>query len=180
MAEGVQGIQAEYSELSSRWKHSLDDTPLGVHKFGGAMEGKAGQIMRSEVEAITNILYRIKTSGWKLRGNDEGEMRAADYKDICILMPSRSILPSLERALDEVNIPYRVESESFVLGTQDVWELLNCLRAIDSPADQVALVAALRSTAFGVSDVSSLSSLIVVDVLTIQIQVSGMDQFEKL
>jgi len=153
MAEGIQGIQAAYSGLSSRWKHSVDDIPLGVHKFGGAMEGKAEQIMRSEAEAITNILYRIKTSGWKLRGNDEGEMRAADYKDICILMPSRNILPFLERALDEVNIPYRVESESFVLGTQDVRELLNCLRAIDSPADHVALVAALRSTAFGVSDV---------------------------
>ena len=68
-------------------------------------------------------------------------------------MPTRTILPYVERALDDAQIPYRVESESFVLGTQDVRELLSCLRAIDSPADRVALVAALRSTAFGCSDI---------------------------
>ena len=50
-------------------------------------------------------------------------------------------------------MPYRIESESIVLGTEDVRQLLNCLRAIDSPGDQVALVAALRSTAFSCSDV---------------------------
>ena len=43
-----------------------------------------------------------------------------------------------------------------MLGTEDVRQLLNCLRAIDSPGDQVALVAALRSTAFSCSDVELL------------------------
>lgn len=153
MATGISGIQAAYSGLSARWKQSAGDTRFGVYKFGGAVEGKAGQIAKSESTAIINTLGYIKKSGWKVRKDSEPDLRDAEFKDICVLMPSRNILPYLERVLDEANIPYRVESESFVLGTQDVWELLNCLRAIDSPADQVALVAALRSTAFGVSDV---------------------------
>ena len=48
------------------------------------------------------------------------------------------------------------QSDHEVFGTQDVRELLNCLRAIDSPANQVAVVAALRSSAFGCSDVELL------------------------
>ena len=67
-------------------------------------------------------------------------------------MPARTGLPALERQLEEAQVPYRIESESFILGTQDVRELLNCLRAVDSPADQVSLVGALRSSAFACSD----------------------------
>jgi ATP-dependent helicase/nuclease subunit A len=71
-------------------------------------------------------------------------------------MPTRTGLPTLERALDSAGIPYRVESQSMLLGTQDVRELLSCLRAIDSPSDAIALVAALRSSAFAISDVELL------------------------
>ena len=68
-------------------------------------------------------------------------------------MPARTALPSLERAMEAANIPYRVESASLVFETQEIRDLLNCLKAIDNPADQVATVAALRSVAFGCSDV---------------------------
>lgn len=152
MGTGKHRVQAAYSDLTARWDTRYGEPLHGVHKFGTATDYAAAQIRKYEAAAIVNVLRRIKTSKWKIRADDKGGLRDAGFKDICILMPTRNILPSLERALDEANIPYRVESESFVLGTQDVRELLNCLRSIDSPADQVALVAALRSTAFGCSD----------------------------
>ena len=68
------------------------------------------------------------------------------------MLPTRTGLDALETALSGANIPYRLESQSIVLGTQDVQDLLNCLRAIDTPSDQVALVAALRSSVFACSD----------------------------
>ena len=71
-------------------------------------------------------------------------------------MPARTNLRAIEYALEDARIAYRVESQTLVLATQDVREILNCLRAIDSPADQVAIVAALRSTIFGCSDVELL------------------------
>jgi ATP-dependent exoDNAse (exonuclease V) beta subunit len=49
-----------------------------------------------------------------------------------------------------------MESGSLVLFTQEVRELLGCLRAIEDPSDQVALVSALRSSAYGCSDVDLL------------------------
>ena len=78
------------------------------------------------------------------------------WSDICILIRARTSLATLERGLENANIPYRLESASLIFETQEVRDLLNCLRAIDNPADRVAIVAALRSPAFGCSDVDLL------------------------
>src|SRR5205823_620973 len=62
----------------------------------------------------------------------------------------------LERAFQTQRVPYRMESGWLVLHTQEVRDLLSCLRAIDDPSDQVSLVAALRSPAYACSDVDLL------------------------
>ena len=67
-------------------------------------------------------------------------------------MPTRTALPPIEQALEEAGIPYRVESRSLVYDTQEVRDLLTILRSLDDPTDEVALVAALRSPAFGCGD----------------------------
>ncbi|MFC1865154.1 UvrD-helicase domain-containing protein [Chloroflexota bacterium] len=153
MGNGKPRIQAAYSSLSWRWNNEEAVPPMGVHHFGLAVDEPASQIKKYEAISIAGAISRIKTGQWLVRDENNNSLRPARYCDICILMPTRTILPYVERALDEAQIPYRVESESFILGTQDVRELLSCLRAIDSPADRVALVAALRSTAFSCSDV---------------------------
>ena len=83
--------------------------------------------------------------------------RPVSHSDICILMPTRTGVRTLERGLESRDIPYRLESASLIFETQEIRDLLNCLRAIDDPADQVATVAALRSPAFGCSDVDLLT-----------------------
>ncbi len=83
-------------------------------------------------------------------------LRRASYRDICILLPARTHLRRLERALEDLGVPYRVEAGKLVLATQEVRDLLACLRAIEDPSDQVALVAALRSPAYACSDVDLL------------------------
>ena len=80
-------------------------------------------------------------------------VRPADLRDVCILISSRTGLGILTRALEYAGIPYRLEGHSLVFGTQEVQDLLNCLRAIDDPSDEVSIVAALRSPAFACSDV---------------------------
>ena len=97
--------------------------------------------------------------GWQtldLRATEDSgreTYRPVTYSDICILMPARTALPALERMLESWNVPYRLESASLIFETQEIRDLLNCLKAIDDPADQVATVSALRSAAFGCSDV---------------------------
>jgi ATP-dependent helicase/nuclease subunit A len=150
------GLQAPYISLSARWQPPEATPPLGVHWAGGVRKASAPEVRREESETVAALVRDIRTAPWSVREAGSTALRAARYQDICVLLPTRTGLPSLEQALDDAAIPYRVEGPSLVLGTQDVRDLLGCLRAIDAPADQVALVAALRSSAFACSDVELL------------------------
>ena len=58
----------------------------------------------------------------------------------------------LEDALDAAGLRFTVEGGKSFFDRQEVHEALAVLRAIDDPSDRVSLVAALRSSFFGVSD----------------------------
>ena len=150
--------QAAYEDLDARWTPPQADPPLGVHRVGAAL-GSADEVRGAEASALARLITEIERS-WRVRdreaGKDGAVLRPARLRDVCILMPARTNLRSIEYALDDAHIAYRIESQTMVLNTQDVREVLNCLRAIDSPADQVAIAAALRSTIFGCSDVELL------------------------
>ncbi len=154
--DAATGLQAPYISLSASWQPPGATPPLGVHWAGGVRKAPAPEVRREESETIAVLVHDIRSAPWSVREAGSPALRAARYQDICILLPTRTGLPSLEQALDDAAIPYRVEGPSLVLGTQDVRDLLGCLRAIDAPADQVALVAALRSSAFACSDVELL------------------------
>ncbi len=124
----------------------------GVAFMGGSVSGmNAGELRRMEARQLAAQCRAALEEGWQVE--DGGATRPAAYRDIAILMPTRGLLGQLERALGAHNIPYRVEGGSLIYRTQEVRDLINCLAAIDDPADEVAIVAALRSPAFTCSDV---------------------------
>ena len=93
--------------------------------------------------------------GWQVsdRGPDGAERwRRARLNDIAILLPARTSLPALERALAERDLAYRAETSSLVYATREVRDLLITARAVIDPTDQLALVAALRSPVLGCGD----------------------------
>ena len=152
--------QTEYAPIVHRWEASTDhDAGPGVWHIGDVMEGVIEPIRRAEAGEIARLLAVIGSGEWQVLDREETERsgieqyRQARYSDVCILMPRRTGLRTLEIALEDANIPYRLEGASLVLETQEVRDLLNCLRAIDDPADQVATIAALRSPAFACTDV---------------------------
>lgn len=156
MGEGTPGLQAPYLELAARWSPPAATPPLGVHWLGGPREAPAAQVRQEEALALADLLRDMQSAPWSVRTGKSAALWPARYQDICLLLPTRTGLRALEQVLDGAKIPYRVESQSLVLGTQDVRDLLHCLRAIDAPADRVALATALRSPAFGCSDVELL------------------------
>jgi ATP-dependent exoDNAse (exonuclease V) beta subunit len=86
-------------------------------------------------------------------GGGGGERwRDARLGDIAILLPARTSLAALERALDDRDIPYRAETSSLVYSTREVRDLMAVARALADSTDQLALVTALRSPAFGCGD----------------------------
>jgi ATP-dependent exoDNAse (exonuclease V) beta subunit len=125
-----------------------------VRIAGGALPGSPSrhdQRVEESVACAAVIERAVQTDGWAVE-DVAGRMRPARMSDVAILVPRRTGLDELEEALDVRGIGYRVESPSLIYRTQEVRDLLALCRAIDDPADQVALLAALRSPAFACRD----------------------------
>ena len=125
----------------------------GVAWFGGPSQDPARTVRAQEARDVADLCRQaVEHERWQVSERD-GVTRDSRYRDIAVLLPRRTGLASLERALASRRIPYRVEGGSLIYRTQEVRDLVNCLTAIDDPADEVAVVAALRSPAFACSDV---------------------------
>jgi ATP-dependent helicase/nuclease subunit A len=77
-----------------------------------------------------------------------------DYGDVAILCRSSSSFEAYEDALDEVGLPYVTVAGRGFFDRPEVRDLLNALRAVSDPTDDVALVGLLRSPALGLSDLA--------------------------
>ena len=169
MGEGSSD-QATYVPIAHRWEAGIDHPGRpGVYRLGGEIDDNINAVREEEARGIAGLLHTIVGQPtivgqqWQVLDADrtaesggEEQYRDAGYSDVCILMRTRASLRTLETALEDAGVPYRLEGSSLVFATQEVMDLLNCLKAIDDPADQVATVAALRSPAFACTDVELL------------------------
>ena len=115
-------------------------------------KGLAAEPLRErEAASVAAAVRAAIDEEWQVDDGNDG-WRDARLGDICILLPARTSLYFLERALDDAGVSYRAETSSLVYGTREVRDLLMALRAIDDPSDQLALVSALRSSLFGCGD----------------------------
>jgi ATP-dependent helicase/nuclease subunit A len=144
-----EGVQATYVDLVPH----APDVEGSVRVVGGAVEESAPAMWHAEARTTAALVRRILAEGWVVGERTCGGPRPCRPQDVCILMPSRTNLRNLERALEAARLRYRLESGSLIVATQEVRDLLGILRSVDDPTDEVALVAALRSPAFGCSDV---------------------------
>ena len=163
--EGDDGsLQAGYDAMSALWVGDTGNPHRPrVWRLGDeAVDAPIGEIRQQESTDIGLLLRQMVAEQWETLdqaatdSNGHETYRPVRYSDVCILMPRRTGLASLERGLEAADLPFRLESASLVFETQEIRDLLNCLKAIDDPANQVATVAALRSPAFGCSDVDLL------------------------
>ena len=72
--------------------------------------------------------------------------------DVAILFARMTNSLPYERELQKRNIPYYVVAGTGFFQQQEVYDVLNALRVIDSPFDDIALFGVLRSAMFGLDD----------------------------
>ncbi len=122
-----------------------------VAVFGGPdAERRARDIRIGATAEVAALARSVVAEGWTVE--DRAGQRAARFADIAILLPTRTSLPMLERAFDDANVPYRLEGASLVWASQDVRDVLAIARAVDDPANPIAVVAALRTPALACGD----------------------------
>jgi ATP-dependent exoDNAse (exonuclease V) beta subunit len=122
-----------------------------VAVVGDAADQPMVEIREHEAEDVARVIRQILDEGWPVEDPD-GSVHPAVARDIALLIPTRTVLPALEAALERADLPVRVESQSLVYSTAEVRDLLHVLAAVDDPTDEIAVVAALRSPAYGCSD----------------------------
>jgi len=129
--------------------HRGADDPDPIENIAGARRLEAGIIARV-INAAVN-LEKWRTA----KTQPDGSLRfePVDYGDIVILMPRTTDIDIYADALSSAAIPYDIERGRALFQRQIVRDLYHCLAAIDNPADRLAVVGALRSSFFGLSDV---------------------------
>ena len=110
-----------------------------------------GDMRAVEAAGVADVILTAVNQRWSVDDGSEG-WRSARLEDICVLLQTRTSLPQLEQALDDAAIPYRIEAGSLVWASRAVRDLMSIVRTVADPTDEVALVNALRSPAFGCGD----------------------------
>lgn len=141
--------QVAYADLVTSRAAAADTPPVLL--LGGPGDTNAVELRGHEAAHIAAAISRVKADRWQV--GDDDEARPASYQDVAILLPTRTSLPAIEKALEDSDIPYRVESRSLVWATDAVRDVVTLLQAVSNPADEVATVAALRHHGLACSDV---------------------------
>ncbi|HEY4396338.1 MAG TPA: UvrD-helicase domain-containing protein [Acidimicrobiia bacterium] len=146
------GAQAAHVPLVAEREPSPTSVPPVVTFGGPADVQHVAEVRAVEARAVAALVRRIKDDGWEIVDPVTGETRRARYDDVALLLPTRTALPDMEDALERADVPVRIESQSLVFSTAEIRDLLSILTALDDPTDEIALVASLRSPAFGCGD----------------------------
>lgn len=115
--------------------------------------GSADALRLREAADVAAAVSTALADGWPVFDETLDALRPCRPGDICILLPTRISLPSLEAELRRAQLTYRAENSSVVYATAEVRQLLLALRAADDPTDTLVLVEVLRSALYGCSDV---------------------------
>ena len=97
-------------------------------------------------------LRALVDEGRPVWDKDGGYLRSLGYGDIALLFQTHKGMPHFEEAFRELGLPFVTEGGQGFYGRQEVVDLLNLLRALRNPGDDLALAAVLRSPLFALSD----------------------------
>jgi len=122
----------------------------------GAALKKVDDIRRAEALALAAIIHTaVEVERWQVldrRIDGEVLVRPAEYGDVAILMPSMTDVETYTEIFERSRIPCRIDGKRFLYQRQIVTDIVNCMTAIDNPADYFSVIGALRSPLFGIPD----------------------------
>ena len=108
---------------------------------------ESGQHTKEELEAGL-IAKRIKSlvATYMVQDKDTGLMRPCTYRDIVILIRgNEDMIKELRQVLDSQDIPAYVTSKSGYFVSTEIVTLLNYLRILNNPYDEIPLFGCLKS-----------------------------------
>jgi ATP-dependent helicase/nuclease subunit A len=121
-------------------------------RFAAPKNASGAELLNAEAGGLASFLAGIARGGEAVRDPVTGAVRPSRAGDVLLLARRLTRVSALEESLEALSLRFTVEGGKSFFDRQEVHETLAVLRAVDDPSDRIALVAALRSSFFGVSD----------------------------
>lgn len=112
----------------------------------------ADDMRRWEAYELAQHINAIITEKRPVFDKEYREYREAGYGDVAILFQSMSNVNLYESVFKSLGIPFMTVAGRGYYSRQEVWDMLDLLRTLHNPADNLSLATALRSPMFGFSD----------------------------
>lgn len=119
---------------------------------GDAAKESVADIRAREADAIAGRIATLLDDPTPRVADRGGEPRRVERRDVVILFRSMSHVATYEAALRRRGLDYYLVGGRAFFAQQEVYDLLNLLRAVENPQDAASLVGALRSPFCGLSD----------------------------
>jgi ATP-dependent exoDNAse (exonuclease V) beta subunit len=113
------------------------------------------EYLQTEAGLIAGFIRHICGSAdgpVKIWDKKAGAARRPCFADIALLFPVTTGLAYYEEALRSRGVPFQIDAGRQFYARRETRDLMSVLGAIDDPENAIALVAALRSPFFGLSD----------------------------
>jgi ATP-dependent helicase/nuclease subunit A len=140
--------RTRYSEFERARKNT---SPGMVEVLLDRFEGKAADCRQRDAENICRRIRSLVTEPFTVFDRDE-KPRFCEFRDIAILIRSRTHLEAIEQALLDGNIPYLVLGGTGFYSEPEVEYLRSLLSFLCDPTDDVALYITLRGPFFNVAE----------------------------
>ncbi|MDE2749821.1 MAG: UvrD-helicase domain-containing protein [Chloroflexota bacterium] len=115
-------------------------------------DSTADDMRRWEADEIAQHIKRMVADGRPVFDRESSSTRAMEYRDVAVLFQSTTKLTLYEDAFKTHEIPYLTVAGRGYYDRQEVWDMLDLLRFLHNPADNLALATVLRSPIFAFSD----------------------------
>ncbi|WP_257008338.1 UvrD-helicase domain-containing protein [Bacillus sp. FJAT-45350] len=135
-----------YNEIDSDRQYKEEDKALVELIVAEEAEEEV-----SEYDLIAKRMLEMKAKGAPLVEKDKGNWVEPQWSDMAILIPARTNLLNLERALTERSIPYTVYGGVGFYDRQEIRDFLSLLYWVNRPWEPLYIAALLRSPLIGVT-----------------------------
>ncbi|MCU0480913.1 MAG: UvrD-helicase domain-containing protein [Anaerolineae bacterium] len=105
-----------------------------------------------EAENIAAEIQRLISEKTPVWDKEKKAYRPVEYHDIAILFKRMTHIGVYESAFKQAGLPFVTVAGKGYYDRQEVWDIINLLQAVYNPYDELALVSALRSPLFAISD----------------------------
>ena len=126
---------------------------IALQPNAGAEWRRIGEARLDEAQAVARFIQTVvKTEELPVLLPAGDTARTPTYRDVCLLVRSRTALELYTDALDAAGVPYHLDTGRGFFVQQEIRDAAAILTALDDPSDEVAVVAALKAAPYAASD----------------------------